>query len=176
MAYYPVPWHWEYYPDHSKTGWVALVGFAATKVPSAFLVVVVAVDDDHQTIADYYYCYVDRYEMAVLAAGPRNDYHDCPNDFDSYCYCDCYGNSVDTMTITRGTTDCDEAVPNDAVVHDGLDDDSVGSGGGGYDSHHPADSWTTTMTIFSRTVHPACIDSISPSSRSQSSGSGIARH
>ncbi len=149
-----------------------LVDFAATKVPSAFLVVVV--DDDHQTIVDYfdYYYYVDRYEMAVLAADPRNDYHDCPNDFDSYCYFDCYGNWVGTMTITSGTTVCDEAVPN-AAVHDGLDDDSVWRGG--CDSH-PADSWTTTMTISSRTVHPAYIDSISPSSRSQSSGSGIARH
>lgn len=86
-----------YYPGHPYTGWAALVGSAATKVPSEFLVVVVvAVDDDHQTIVGYYYC-SDPYEMAVVVTTRRDGSHVGPNDCQYYS---CV-NWADTMTRTR---------------------------------------------------------------------------
>lgn len=87
-----------YYPGHPYTGWAALVGSVATKVPSAFLVVVV-VDDVHQTIVDYYYyCYCsDPYEMAVVVTTRRDDCHVGPNDRHYYSCVNWAG----TMTRTR---------------------------------------------------------------------------
>lgn len=173
-----VPSHLACYFD--RIGLVALVDSVATTVPSAFLVVVVA-DDVHQTIVHYFDCF-DPYEMVVVVAVPRDDHHhDCRNDC-CYCYGSCYyyyyfcEHWEETMTTTK-TTDCEEEVRNDLTAHDDSVDDDDLMWYECYDCHcwDDDDSWTT-MTISSRTVHPAYIDSIFPSSTSQSSGSVIVLH